>query len=282
MVIVLLFPAVSMANPYDDIIENIRVFQMGIIQGDLELNKYLSRAELATVAVRVMGLEYIKDYQKDYTSFKDVKGWAVPYVNIAYDLGLMNGVKKEFFSPNGKVTYVELLTVLLRVLGYEDGVDFKRYPEDYYSKALEIGLGNLYIPHDEVVTKGIAAKTINKALDLKLKDSDKELSSLQLNYFFNETIVESMVNNKVYMSDLSFNTSIVGVFSGVLKGIDDFTGYKIELLSKSGTLLESIIVNKNGSFSIDGFDISALSKLQGYKYEVYSSNGTMVLKDDLD
>lgn len=277
-----------MANPYDTMIDNIRVFQLGIMgQGNLDLNKNLSRAELATIAVRLMGLEYMKDFQRTSTPFKDVQGWAVPYVNITLDLGLMNGVKRDLFSPNGRVTYVELLTVLMKVLGYEDEVDFKKYPEDYYSKAMEIGLGNLYIPYDEVVTREIAVSTINKALDLKLKDGTVVLSSLQSNYPFNgkvvdSKVVDSIIDNKVYLSALSFNTTLVGVFSGVLKGRDDFTEYKVNLLSKSGNVLDSITVNKNGSFSIDGFDINTLSKLQGYKYEIYSPDGTMVLWDNLD
>ncbi len=32
--------------------------------------------------------------------------------------------------------------------------------------------------------------------------------------------------------ELNFSTSIIGMFSGKLGGIEDFTGYKIELLSK--------------------------------------------------
>lgn len=258
---------------------------MGIMgQGSIDLDKNISRAELATIAVRLMGLEYLKDFQKQSTPFEDVKGWSVPYVNIAYDLDIINGVKRNSFNPNGTVSYEELLTVLMRVLGYEDGIDFKNYPEDHYSKAMEIGLGNLYIPHDEVITRGVAAATINKALDLKMKNSDKTLSSLQLNYYIdrNEIKKESVIESKIYMKELNFNTTIVGVFSGVLMGVDDFSGYKVVLLSKAGKALDSIVLEKNGGFSIEGFDISTLNKLQGYKYEIYSPNGNLILWDNLD
>ncbi|MBU5313146.1 S-layer homology domain-containing protein [Tissierella carlieri] len=285
LIIILLLPSFSFANPYEELTQNIRVFQMGIMgQGSIDLDKKISREELATIAVRLKGLEYLKDFQKQSTPFKDVKGWSVPYINIAYDMKLVNAVKKDFFNPNGKVSYGELLTVLMRVLGYENGVDFKKYPEDYYSKALEIGLGNLYIPHDEVVTRGIAATTINKALDLKMKNSDKELSSLQLNYYIdgNVTKKDSVVESEVYLKELSFSTTILGVFSGVLVGVNDFSRYKVVLLSKSGKVLDSKVLGINGSFSIENFDISTLSKLQGYKYEIYSPNGSLILWDDLD
>ena len=288
LAIVLLLPSFTFASPYDDLIDNSRVFQMGIMgQGRIDLDKKISREELATIAVRLKGLEYMKDFQKQSTPFKDVKGWSVPYINIAYDMKLVNGVKKDFFNPNGKISYGELLTVLMRILGYEDGVDFKKYPEDYYSKALEIGLGNLYIPHDEVVTRGIAATTINKALDLKMKNSDKDLSSLQGSYYINipgtsPNAEDYIVDNKVYMRDLNFNTTIVGVFSGVLMGVSDFSEYKVVLLSKSDKILDSIILGRNGKFSIENFDISTLSKLQGYKYEIYSPSGNLILWDNLD
>lgn len=285
LAIVLLLPSFSFADPYEELTQNIRVFQMGIMgQGSIDLDKNISRAELATIAVRLMGLEYMKDFQKKSTPFKDVKGWAVPYVNISYEMKLINGVKKNIFNPNGQVTYGELLTVLMRILGYEDGIDFKKYPEDYYSKALEIGLGNLYIPHNEVVTRGVVATTINKALDLKMKNSDKALSSLQLNFHIggNETKKDSIVESKVDLKDLSFNTTIVGIFSGVLVGKDDFSGYKVVLLSKSGKVLDSKVLGIKGSFSIENFDIGTLSKLQGYKYEIYSPNGSLIIWDDLD
>lgn len=274
-----------MANPYDIILENPKVFQLGIISDSLNLNKNFTRAELATIGVKLSGLTFMVDNKKTSTPFKDVNGWAAPYVNLAHEMGLMNGVKKYLFNPNGKVTYVELLTVIMRVLEYEDGIDFKKYPEDYYSKALEIGLGNLYIPHDEVVTKEITIKTINKALSLKMKNSGKELSSLQLFIPSVTSISDTegyIVDSKVYLDDLSFNTTLIGVFSGVLKGNSDFSGYKVKLLTKSDNVLESVVLNKNGSFSMEGFDISMFSKLQGYKYEIYSPGGTLVLWDDLD
>lgn len=285
--LILLQPFTSLASESDVFIENNRVFQLGIMgQGVLDLDKELSREELATIAVRLKGLEYLKSLSGFSTPFKDVEGWSVPYVSIAYNFNLISGVKENLFYPKNKVKYVELLTVVMRVLGYEDNIDFKNYPEDYYSKALEIGLGNLYIAHDEIVTRGVAAATINKALDLNLKDSDIKLSSLQLSYNFigSETTTNSKgtyTDSKIYIQDLSFNANTVGFFSGVLAGTNDFSGYKVVLLTKSGTVLDSTLLKNDGKFSIEGFDVSVLSKILGYKYEVYSPSGTLVLWGDL-
>lgn len=282
MLVVLLFSSVVTASPYDVYTENLRVFQLGVIKDGSGLEKNLTRAELSAIAVRLCGLEYMKYYQRSSTSFKDVNGWAVPYVNMAYDLGLMKGVN-EYFYPNRSISYVELLTILMRVLGYEDGVDFVKYPEDYYNKSLEIGLANLYIPHHEIITKEIVIRTIDKALSLNMRNMDKDLAS-----FYSYISMPSMeIPPKDYSVDsinlgsLNFNTTLVGVFSGVLGGVSDLFGYRISLLSGSGNTLESVSTDKNGGFSIEGFDISPLGKLQGYKYEIYSPNGTLVLWGDL-
>lgn len=278
LIIVLLFSSFGLSPAYGGPIENSRVFQLGIMgQGQLNLDKNLSRAELATIAVRLTNLESLVSSSNKTTKFKDVKGWSLAYVNIVSNNNLMSGSGKDTFNPNGKVNYTELLTVLMRILGYEDGIDFKEFPKDYYNKAMEIGLGNLYIPSNEVVTREVVVKTIDKALGLNIKGEDRDLASTLL------TSPPQVVKpkDKPYMDNLSFNTSIIGVFSGRLKGIS-VDGYKVVLLSKAGNTLDSVVVNKEGTFSIEGFDVSTISRLQGYKYEVYSPNGELILNDNLN
>lgn len=279
---ILLQPLASLASNFDTLVDNSRVFQLGIMgQGKLDLDKELSREELATIAVKLKGLEYTKNSSKLSTPFEDVDGWSVPYVNIAYNFNLINGVKENLFYPKDNVRYVELLTVLMKVLGYEDNIDFEKFPEDYYSKALEIGLGNLYIAHDEIVSREVAAATINKALDLNMKNSDKKLSSLQLGSKITKDSNSAYTNNKIYFQDLNFNTNTIGFFSGILAGTNDLSSYKVVLLTKSGSILDSTLLKNDGKFSIEGFDVSTLSRLRGYKYEVYSPSGTLVLWGDL-
>lgn len=255
-------------------------FANGVI-GPENPNKNISRAEMATVAVRLLGLEGSKDAYNKKGNFKDVKGWALPFVNIASENGVMMGSKKDTFNPNGQLTYVEVLTVLMRILGYEDGIDFKNYPDDYYNKALEIGLGDLYIKDKQIITRKIASDTIDKALELNMKGSNEKLS----NNISNAPVVNSPKEDnspkKITIGNIEFNSSIVGLFSGELKGSNDFTNYKVEILSKGGQVYKTTTLDKSGTFKITGFDVGTMSKLSGYMYKVYDAKGSIILSSDL-
>lgn len=278
LIVLILIPSFSFSASVE------RVVSLGILgQGGLNPDKNLSRAELATIAIRLVG-EDRNLGNKSNSHFTDVSGWSIPYINKAYDLKLVSGVSKDKFNPNGNVTYGQVLTILMRILGYEDGIDFKKYPEDYNSKALEIGLADLYTSFDKVINRGEVASTIDKSLDLNLKNQGISLLSTIKNSII---IVEKepakpVVEDKIYLTDLSFNTTLIGVFSGKLNGKNDFTGYKVSLLSRSENNIKSTMVNKDGSFSIEEFDIGILAKLQGYKYEILSSDGKLILWEELN
>lgn len=127
-----------------------------------DLDKEMTRKELATVGVRLKDLEHLAQFYEDKETFLDVKGWATPYINLAYSFDIMKGITNHKFEPDASVRYIELLTVIMRVMGYVDGIDFVKYPEDYYNKALELGLANMYIPYDQVVTRGLAYDMITE------------------------------------------------------------------------------------------------------------------------
>lgn len=251
------------------------VFATSPIMEYKDLDKYMTRKELATVGVRIHELENLVEFYENKNYFKDVKGWAKPYINLAYTFNIMKGTGKGKFEPDKNITYVELLTVIMRSLGYEDGIDFKKYPEDYYNKALEIGLANMYIPYNQVITREIAYDTLNKVFDMENQYPE--------GFEIEENIpsVDVSAINEIDIKNIFFNTSIAGIFSGELVGLDDFSGYKVELWTQDGKILKSITLNKEGNFSISGFDTRVTTKLMGYKYRVYDNNGQLVLEGDL-
>lgn len=245
-----------------------------------DLDKNMTRKELATVVVRLQDLEYLIHSNNRDSLFKDVKGWAIPYVNIAYKSGIMKGTGEDKFKPDANITYIELLTVIMRSLGYKDGIDFKKYPEDYYTKALEIGLANMYITYNQVITREIAYDTINKVYDMDYEDIPIQAPE---DYEIKEGIpgAEGSPIDEVTVKNLYFNTSIIGVFSGELVGLRDFSGYKIELLSQEDKLYKTKTLDKSGKFHITDFDTSLISKLTGYKYRLYNNKGRLILEENL-
>lgn len=224
-------------------------------KGNLDLDGYISRGELADIALRLLDLE------------EDLKDLKAPILFEDVD---------EF----EQVTYVEMLTVFMRILGYEDGLDFVKFPDDYYIKAIEIGLGDLYKDMNQKVTRGEVALTIEKLLDLPLKGKDITILETSNNR------PKKSAEGKIRISNRKFNTSITGMFAGQLKGRDDFSKYRVELVSakdRSGNYLVygEAVPSKDGVFKIWNFDISWTARFRGYEYRIFDEEGNIVLEGRL-
>lgn len=76
------------------------------------------------------------------TLFSDVPGsnWAAPYVNLAYEEGLVSGYGDGTFGPDDAVTTAQAATIVLHLLGYTDDAIGPFWPEDAMSLADSLGL----------------------------------------------------------------------------------------------------------------------------------------------
>ncbi|SDY69920.1 S-layer homology domain-containing protein [Proteiniborus ethanoligenes] len=122
-----------------------RLVAMGIItgfeDGSLGLEGNLTREQFATIVVRLMNKQNEVDKYKQDSIFSDVKKerWSAGYVNIAVKEGLIVGRGDGTFDPQGNITHAEILTVLVRLLGYEGTIDKnKAWPDNYVDKAKEL------------------------------------------------------------------------------------------------------------------------------------------------
>ena len=88
------------------------------------LGRAPTRAEAVTILVRLMGKEDEALAGTWTTPFTDLPDWTLPYVGYAYTNGYTNGVSDDRFGASSSVSTAQFLTLLLRALGYEDGVDF--------------------------------------------------------------------------------------------------------------------------------------------------------------
>ncbi|EOD01852.1 S-layer homology domain-containing protein [Caldisalinibacter kiritimatiensis] len=144
----------------------------GYDDGSLKLENHITRAEFTTLAVRIILKDKeVDQYQKD-SRFNDVKKdhWASGYINIAVEEGLINGYNDGTFRPENKITYSEVITILVRLLGYDDSLDEnKEWPLNYIQKALELGIdnGEVIIP-DSYSTRGEVVYYIYNTLLVKL------------------------------------------------------------------------------------------------------------------
>ncbi|WP_271628940.1 Ig-like domain-containing protein [Caldicellulosiruptor sp. DIB 104C] len=116
-------------------------------QGDLMLDKSLTRAEILAMIIRATGQE---DVVNDYVyadvyaeqSFTDVPKdhWAFAYVEAGKDLGIVNGYPSGTFKPDQPVKFEELCKMLVAAKGESPAAG--TWPINYVRKALDLGFFN--------------------------------------------------------------------------------------------------------------------------------------------
>ena len=88
------------------------------------LDKRITRAEGCVLILRLQGLEETAKAKNLNCTFTDVPAWAKPYVAYAAQEGMVKGYSTTEFGANDYMTADQYLTLVLRMLGYEDNVDF--------------------------------------------------------------------------------------------------------------------------------------------------------------
>lgn len=131
---------------------------LGIMQGTgnnrFEPNRPLTRAEFCKLAVTAMGIDDASPYAS-YTIFPDVRAshWAARYVNAALrhpdfkDNYIIRGYADGTFGPDRQLTYGEVCTMLLRMLGYKESDIGPFWPADYIAQANALGWAGGLAPH---------------------------------------------------------------------------------------------------------------------------------------
>lgn len=137
---------------------------MGIAEGTtahaFSPNSQLTRAQFCTFAVRAMGLDEHAEANGRKMLFSDVRpgAWYTGYVNLAYTKGAVNGYGDGRFGPNDSVNYAQVITILLRMLGYAQSNIGNLWPDDYIAFASSIDLDDgVSLGTYSAVTRGDAA-----------------------------------------------------------------------------------------------------------------------------
>lgn len=144
-VAVFLFSLAGVASAADKESAAARLGALGIVEGDeggLRLDDTITRAEFAKVAVMLAGMEdaaaVLAGAQPQFTDVK-ANAWYTGWINVAAAQGLIKGDGNGKFRPNDEITGAEVVTILLRVLGYNDNLP-GNWPVDYIVKAAELGI----------------------------------------------------------------------------------------------------------------------------------------------
>ena len=189
-----LFPMSIYANvSQEDKIDTVKMvgFMQGDEEGNLNLDKNVTRAEFVTMTVRA------SSYKDSVGMGNDVKSshWASEFVQIAVQEGWVSGYTDGSFRPNNMITLEEACTVLLNMLGYDSSTLVGSFPDAQLNKASSIGLrddllvskGSLMTRMDCVelfynllLSKNSNGKLYGEVLGYKIVDDKVDLDSLIL------------------------------------------------------------------------------------------------------
>ena len=152
------------------------LYSLGLFLGTnkgYELNNSLTREQSAMLLVRMLGALETAEAGSYTHPFTDVAPWASKVVAYAYANEYVKGYSATKYGGTDTVTDFQYLTIVLRVLGYTDGGE---NPDFYYrtSRGLSKKIGLVdSVEDDASFTRGEAVEIFWRALNTKLKDSDK-------------------------------------------------------------------------------------------------------------
>ncbi|MDR0445703.1 MAG: hypothetical protein LBH17_01500 [Oscillospiraceae bacterium] len=149
------------------------LFRLGLLKGagtaadgspNFALDDSVTRAQAAVMIVRLLGKAEEAGNEKWSLPFKDVPDWAESEIGYAHANGIILGASADSFDSYSSVTATQFLTLILRALGYKDGVDFTWDKAWEKTDALGITNGEYNAANNEV-TRGSLAVLSLSALD---------------------------------------------------------------------------------------------------------------------
>nr|WP_300184432.1 DUF6612 family protein [uncultured Agathobaculum sp.] len=252
------------ASSYDHCADQLKV--LGLFQGTeqgYELDRAPTRAEAATMLVRLLGKEEAAK-ELEYTApFTDLEGWEQPYVQYLYENGLTTGASATTFEPLEACSAQMYTTFLLRALGYsdKDGVDFT------YADAVSFGESVGLVDYancdtENFVRDHVAAMSLT-ALNTPVKDSDDTvlLEKLVADGAVDEAAAEDM-----------------------LTLFDRFDSYVAASEQMSGATKSDLSANVSATASLDGVKVLDMTMPMQIKSDMNMENmdqSTMAMTGDI-
>jgi hypothetical protein len=154
-------------------------YDLGIVtgtpEGAYEPEKAVNRAEFAALIVRALAIPESALSSYSSSTFKDTAGygWAVPYLAVLQQRGIMKGDGYGNAMPGRTISPNEAVTMVLRAIGYTDNASVLvgQWPANY------VALGQnqlLYekVSNDALMNKASAAQMIYNVLTKQLVQVD--------------------------------------------------------------------------------------------------------------
>lgn len=163
--------SVNAAEPSNRALQDVKALKImqGDDNGDMMLNKKLTRAEFATVILNIIGEASVADGYIGSVAFNDVKSdsWYASIVGYISDCKIMVGYSDKEFAPEDSVTLEQAVKTLVVILGYQDvALSQGGYPDGYMSTGVSLGLLKNVAPDESGFVRGDLVTLLYNALDI--------------------------------------------------------------------------------------------------------------------
>jgi len=266
----------------------------GYPDGTFKPENNITRAEFAKIACVAGGMgKSAEILQNSPSMYSDVATgqWYTGYINLASSQGWVKGYPDGTFRPNAQISYAEVITVLVRLLGYNDNLPGP-WPVDYIAKAGALDITeNVSFDSNAPATRGDVAVMADATLDCDVVkwDNDKEDFENQ-KYTLLEDKFEAAVNEDYYIQDAKYDDGVWSIkiesTSADDEDLDKYDTDSAGAPTHNGTwvdLAENVIVS-DGSLptGLDGKIVDILYNDDDEEVLYIEVTSTMVTVDGAD
>lgn len=287
---------------YESAVENL--IEVGLVNGYPEDNTYrpnvvVTRAQMAKMMVVALGEEgKVTSAATKKSTFTDIKNghWAYGYVNVAKDLGIINGYPDGRFGPDETVTYAEATTMAIRALGYDDevGKSTEIWPNNYTSYAKKLDLydgmgtftankgaarGDVAIVLWNMLRTGVCTVVGQSGNTLKYGQGQRMISKYKNYTYLKDATITSVKFDDNYskatvkIADDKDSLSLSMTSAEVLK----YYGRKLEVMYKNSTKKLCSITDQKAYKVKTG----SITKVTSKKIEIDDDEYTLPSKSDI-
>lgn len=243
-----------------------KTMALGIINGyedgSAGPTQNITRAEFAKIAVTAAGAKDTADMlANNASSFKDIKAgqWYTGWINAAESLGIFQGDGNGNFRPNDTITNQEVITVLMRLLGYNDNLN-GTWPVNYVTQANKVEiLDDVAVVAAAPATRADVVVMLDATLDANLVTYDKDT-----NEFVNKQTTKGG-NSSVEISLLADSFKGAYVETNSFKNVDQIRDFAKQTLNWDVDG-DTFIVDGETTVSYNG---GSLFDLEGHAGKVY-------------
>ncbi len=280
------------AVAFSDVSENaiyadaVKTFSlMGIIKGyedgSFRPDRNVTRAEFTAMLMRTLNYGTLGSSSAAKLPFSDVDdndssiNWAIPNINTAYDMGIINGYDDGTFRPSANVSYEEALKMIVCTLGYT-GIDVSGTPwyAEYVNQAGKLGITENAYQLGAVETpasRACIAQMLYDSLEVEMVEQDKltkkTILANYLGYIKSTGVISSDGVTSITAPDVNLRDDEVQIYGQEPDGtyatytykttdlsLKNYLGHEIEYYYKNdGSVIRTLaiyVLRKNNAVTV--------------------------------